>query len=336
MMEKAVDSVEDFLASCSANPVSNQVDMDDILTSTSLAINSYTQHDPITVTTGGNNSYVYHQHCNGSPHYASRTRSPEPIINQDMYVRQMPLQHINPVPSATLPPVSMPSVPSTGGYNYLPASTCPTSTTYPVDTSYAMYSQMQTSLPYNNSYSNSACIKHEPLEFYPTDNVPSSPDSACDSQEFGVGHHMLGAMKREHKRYRPLPHERPYACPMETCERRFSRSDELTRHIRIHTGQKPFQCKICHRSFSRSDHLTTHVRTHTGEKPFSCDVCGRKFARSDEKKRHNKVHMKQKIKKEQCMDSGSVPRLNSVNVNCWSNESLGVPLQHMDIVNNIY
>ncbi|XP_037127757.1 E3 SUMO-protein ligase EGR2-like [Syngnathus acus] len=92
-------------------------------------------------------------------------------------------------------------------------------------------------------------------------------------------------------------HQRPYACPAEACERRFSRSDELSRHLRIHTGHKPFQCRICMRAFGRSDHLTTHVRTHTGEKPFSCDTCGRKFARSDERRRHVNVHLRAKDRK---------------------------------------
>ncbi|XP_004080832.1 E3 SUMO-protein ligase EGR2 [Oryzias latipes] len=100
-------------------------------------------------------------------------------------------------------------------------------------------------------------------------------------------------------------HERPYPCPAEGCDRRFSRSDELTRHIRIHTGHKPFQCRICMRNFSRSDHLTTHIRTHTGEKPFACDFCGRKFARSDERKRHTKIHLRQKERKSSAVSSSS-------------------------------
>ncbi|XP_054623859.1 early growth response protein 2b [Dunckerocampus dactyliophorus] len=100
-------------------------------------------------------------------------------------------------------------------------------------------------------------------------------------------------------------HERPYPCPAEGCDRRFSRSDELTRHIRIHTGHKPFQCRICMRNFSRSDHLTTHIRTHTGEKPFVCDFCGRKFARSDERKRHTKIHLRQKERKSSTVSSSS-------------------------------
>ncbi|CAL1534621.1 unnamed protein product [Lymnaea stagnalis] len=115
------------------------------------------------------------------------------------------------------------------------------------------------------------------------------------------------------------PHERPYPCPVDNCDRRFSRSDELTRHIRIHTGQKPFPCPICGRSFSRSDHLTTHKRTHTGEKPFSCEVCGRKFARSDEKKRHAKVHLKQRHKKDAKLATSTSSLLTSQATSSCSN-----------------
>ena len=134
----------------------------------------------------------------------------------------------------------------------------------------------------------------------PTNGVPQPAPSLTSTATPAVMEGALilrpGCPKRKYPPARPCktpPHERPYPCPAEGCDRRFSRSDELTRHLRIHTGQRPFACRICMRAFSRSDHLTTHVRTHTGEKPFACDVCGRRFARSDERKRHARVHFKQ-------------------------------------------
>lgn len=139
-----------------------------------------------------------------------------------------------------------------------------------------------------------------PLPTVDTHLLSSFLQSALPIVNFNSNGHAPGATRapRGSRRVpaRSAPKAKLFPCSVHGCERRFSRSDELNRHVRIHTGQKPFQCAICARSFSRSDHLTTHTRTHTGEKPFSCDVCGKRFARSDERKRHGRVHVKQQLR----------------------------------------
>ena len=60
--------------------------------------------------------------------------------------------------------------------------------------------------------------------------------------------------------------ERPYTCPVLGCERRFARSDELSRHRRAHTGDKKFRCSVCGHRFIRSDHLVKHEMRHEKRK----------------------------------------------------------------------
>ncbi|RWS29437.1 gastrula zinc finger protein XlCGF57.1-like protein [Leptotrombidium deliense] len=77
-------------------------------------------------------------------------------------------------------------------------------------------------------------------------------------------------------------------CPI--CFQNFSQRNSLNRHIRSHTGERPFPCSYCGKRFIDKERLKVHIRIHTGEKPFSCDICGRHFTQKSTVKRHMSVH----------------------------------------------
>ena len=75
------------------------------------------------------------------------------------------------------------------------------------------------------------------------------------------------------------------------CAKQFVSIREMQLHVLQHSrGNAPLNCAICSKSYRTPSKLQRHVRVHSGERPYICNLCGRRFTRSDHLKQHMKVH----------------------------------------------
>lgn len=108
--------------------------------------------------------------------------------------------------------------------------------------------------------------------------------------------------------------KRKYLCDF--CKKEFLGGNDLRKHIRIHTNERPFECTHCGQKFRQggclknhiaSQHGTTqtftcyycektfpikerlrlHMRLHSGERPYKCDICDKRFARGGQVQFHS-------------------------------------------------
>lgn len=101
---------------------------------------------------------------------------------------------------------------------------------------------------------------------------------------------------------RGTKHKTMYKCTI--CLKIFQKPSQLMRHIRVHTGEKPFkvnalwkkiiddnilnnsfihilflvQCTICNRAFTQKSSLQIHTWQHKGIRPHTCSLCNAKFS----------------------------------------------------------
>ncbi|XP_023028521.1 uncharacterized protein [Leptinotarsa decemlineata] len=139
-----------------------------------------------------------------------------------------------------------------------------------------------------------------------TENVPSAQDEmkfAVDSEHV-VKHEMVPTTERNNEEYNSAicsnsntseklhSGEKPFQCKI--CSKSFAKADALKYHEKLHTGEKPFQCQICSKSFVRNNRLKYHQKIHTGQKPFQCKFCSKSFIQESTLKYHEKTHTGEK------------------------------------------
>ena len=101
------------------------------------------------------------------------------------------------------------------------------------------------------------------------------------------------------------------------CNLSFTRSEHLARHIRKHTGERPFQCH-CNRRFSRLDNLRQHAQTVHVNEDIPTDSLAATGTRFQRQIRTDRVRPQGRPRTNTMSSSGSIGRGHSRNTSTSS------------------
>ena len=96
----------------------------------------------------------------------------------------------------------------------------------------------------------------------------------------------------------------------EICNKRFSDSSDMKKHVKYTHGKCKFQCEMCAKTFGHSSSLKKHIKsTHEGLKAYKCSECPKSYNNSGTLFKHKKtVHEGIKFQCDICFKSFTQPR----------------------------
>ena len=133
---------------------------------------------------------------------------------------------------------------------------------------------------------------------------------------FVTQHDAINAMKRSHAQISNSKKNEPPLALKKT---------------KLNNKTAAFVCTICNKSFSRNDNLSRHKKIHTGEKPYSCDICDKNFADQSTFTKHKKNHTKRITSTINLVKNNT----KYMSTNNLSLKSLNTPTDYQDILGDI-
>ena len=90
---------------------------------------------------------------------------------------------------------------------------------------------------------------------------------------------VYGDQSTLERHIRDVHQENRFKC--DTCDNEFQTQHTLKEHRLTHQF-----CNICQKTISHLGNFNTHMKIHTGEKNFQCRLCNKIFTRAEVLKRH--------------------------------------------------